>query len=126
VYSLAVIFWEVVTRCITGRYMVPYEEFRESIRMDYIILTKAANQGLRPTLPPTTPTPIVRHTYTLTPPPYLISNRSSLQQRNLITMCWMPKQESRPSCVALVSMLEEISVSYYKDKELFDSCIAIH
>jgi hypothetical protein len=101
VYSLAIIFWEIVTRCITREYRGPYDEYRDTIRMDYIILTKAANQGLRPTLPPTTPTAI----------------------KNLITMCWLPKQESRPSCMQLASLLEEISLTYYKDPQIFDACI---
>lgn len=46
--SLGVIYWEMVTRLVTGSYLRPYAEYTE-IKYDYQIIYQTAVHGKRPT-----------------------------------------------------------------------------
>lgn len=48
-FSIGVIYWEIIARLITGTYKRPYSEFKE-LKMDYQIILRVATKQLRPTL----------------------------------------------------------------------------
>jgi ankyrin repeat protein len=54
VYSIGMVLWELVTRCITGRYERPFAEFK-NLHFDFQIIIQTAKKGLRPTIPPSCP-----------------------------------------------------------------------
>lgn len=58
IYSLGIVIWEVVTRVIRGKYLRPYEEYPH-LQFDFQILLQVTKQNLRPTIPATTPPPLV-------------------------------------------------------------------
>jgi hypothetical protein len=51
IYAIGIVLWELVNRCIKGKYERPYSEFPH-IAYEYQIILQAAKQGLRPTIPP--------------------------------------------------------------------------
>jgi hypothetical protein len=51
IYAIGIVLWELVNRCIKGKYERPYSEFPH-ITYEYQIILQAAKQGLRPTIPP--------------------------------------------------------------------------
>jgi len=85
VYSLGMIFWEIVTRVIKGRYERPFEEFPE-LKLDVLILVQSAEHHLRPSIP---------------------SGCNSLLAA-LIQSCWDSNPESRPSSLAVMDQLKAI------------------
>eukprot|EP01126_Amoeba_proteus_P006227 TRINITY_DN12171_c0_g1_i1.p1 TRINITY_DN12171_c0_g1~~TRINITY_DN12171_c0_g1_i1.p1 ORF type:complete len:501 (-),score=93.53 TRINITY_DN12171_c0_g1_i1:73-1575(-) len=58
VYSLAIIFWEMVNRVITGKYMQPYSENQDLKGSGVVVLFHVANTGTRPSIPPSCPSQI--------------------------------------------------------------------
>ena len=54
VYSMGIVLWEVVYRAIRGAYQQPFAEF-PNLHHDFQIMLQAAS-GVRPTIPPETPT----------------------------------------------------------------------
>ena len=54
VFSIGVIIWETICRCLVGDYLRPYKEFKK-IKIDYQIIIHSAKHGLRPTIPDSCP-----------------------------------------------------------------------
>ena len=52
--SMGMVFWELVVRCIMGRYERPFAEFK-NLHFDFQIIIQTAKKGLRPTIPETCP-----------------------------------------------------------------------
>eukprot|EP00727_Mastigamoeba_balamuthi_P006173 m51a1_g2175 putative ankyrin repeat-containing protein (759) ;mRNA; f:77335-80720 len=100
VYSMGIILWELVYRCINQKYQRPYAEYPE-IRMDFQIILKTAKENVRPTIPPSTP-PMIR---------------------NMIQLCVMPQQDGRPECETLLQMLGSVLDAYKEDPAEFEGCI---
>ena len=50
--------WEIITRCVTGRYHKPYSEHK-NLKYDFQIIIQTAKNGLRPKIPENCPTPFV-------------------------------------------------------------------
>jgi len=50
IYSMGVIFWELVVRCIKGSYEQPYSEF-PNLMFPFQIIIQTAKNNLRPSLP---------------------------------------------------------------------------
>lgn len=50
VYSIAILLWEMVYRCITGEYQRPYGEYPHLVQPLQIII-QVAQHKLRPTIP---------------------------------------------------------------------------
>lgn len=88
VYSIGVILWELVTRCILGHYERPYAEFK-NLHFDFQIIIQTAKKGLRPTIPETCPE----------------------GWKQLILDCFEHSPEKRPSCGEILTRLDEL----YKD-----------
>jgi serine/threonine protein kinase len=95
VYSLAIVMWEVVNRCITGEYLRPYHD----IKMEFVILTQAHQRNRRPALPETVP--------------------NSLKE--LITICWDADYKKRPDAKVLHQQLIRIHQEYNQNKEYWSS-----
>jgi serine/threonine protein kinase len=58
IYSLGIILWELVYRCVNGKYLEPYHEYewyRESSSKQFTLLFHVGSNHTRPTLPPNTP-----------------------------------------------------------------------
>lgn len=46
---MGVILWEIARRVITGKYMIPYSEYK--LKLEFQILYQVAEKGIRPTMP---------------------------------------------------------------------------
>jgi len=102
VYSVGIIFWEIIHRLLTRKYARPFAEF-EQIKMDFqIILNVAAKDTFRPTIPPSCPAAV----------------------RNMIRLCLLRSAEARPSCEDLLGHIAEILEAYRRAPAEFDNCIA--
>jgi len=85
VYSIGMVLWELVTRCITGRYERPFAEFK-NLQFDFQIIIQTAKKGLRPTIPPTCPPAFTK----------------------LITDCFDHSADKRPSCTEILTRLFDL------------------
>eukprot|EP01113_Clastostelium_recurvatum_P011683 TRINITY_DN1597_c0_g2_i2.p1 TRINITY_DN1597_c0_g2~~TRINITY_DN1597_c0_g2_i2.p1 ORF type:complete len:643 (-),score=161.00 TRINITY_DN1597_c0_g2_i2:74-2002(-) len=89
IYSIGIILWELVARTITGQYQRPFGEF-EYLKKDYQIMMQTSTQGLRPTIPPSTPKELA----------------------SLIKQCVLQDVESRPSCEELAAHLRSLAKAW--------------
>eukprot|EP01133_Synstelium_polycarpum_P005691 gene5691-6575_t len=88
VYSLGVVFWELIFALINGRYLHPYGEYKKMNEFQIMLYT--SNHGLRPTIPTNSPKCI----------------------RDLITRCWDKDLEQRPTCIEAIDILAECEREY--------------
>eukprot|EP01114_Cavostelium_apophysatum_P021152 TRINITY_DN7295_c0_g1_i1.p1 TRINITY_DN7295_c0_g1~~TRINITY_DN7295_c0_g1_i1.p1 ORF type:complete len:250 (+),score=60.12 TRINITY_DN7295_c0_g1_i1:136-885(+) len=102
VYSLGIIMWEMLYRCVTGEYQRPYAEYTY-ITQPFQIIIQAAQKGLRPTIP------IIDKC-----PPMLV---------NLITACWDSVPEKRPTAKGVLAELENLRIDFENRPEEWNSCI---
>jgi serine/threonine protein kinase len=102
VYSIGVILWELVVKCITGEYERPYAEYKHLV-FDFQIIIQTAKKGLRPSLPKGCPESFA----------------------NLIKRCWDAEPENRPDCPEITAKLEEMKLEYEMNKEAWDSVRAV-
>uniref|UniRef100_A0A6B2L9K1 Protein kinase domain-containing protein n=1 Tax=Arcella intermedia TaxID=1963864 RepID=A0A6B2L9K1_9EUKA len=98
IYSMAVIFWELVMRVITGNYQQPYGEFK-NLQFDFQIIIQSAKEDLRPTIHPNCP-PLFK---------------------NLIVRCWHKAQVERPTLDQIAQSLDEIQETYQSSPQEWDS-----
>ncbi|KAL6041653.1 Set3 complex subunit with deacetylase, meiotic-specific repressor of sporulation proteins [Balamuthia mandrillaris] len=96
IFSLGIVFWELVQRSMSGTYKKPYEEYNFSL--DVQILVQAAEHGLRPTLPANLPEAV----------------------QHLIQRCWSPTVAQRPSAREIVSELEKLEEQYAADPQAWE------
>ncbi|GAM20862.1 hypothetical protein SAMD00019534_040370 [Acytostelium subglobosum LB1] len=54
VYSMGMIVWEMIYRCINGEHQFPFQEYPQ-LKFDFQILIASAKKDLRPTFPAATP-----------------------------------------------------------------------
>jgi serine/threonine protein kinase len=92
----AIVMWEIVNRVIKGVYERPYSEYTD-IKMDFIIMIKASEEHLRPTIPPTCFPPL----------------------RRLIQRMWDPLPERRPTAEFVIAELQQIQDHLNKFPEDF-------
>jgi len=100
VYSIGIILWELVHRVICQEYAQPYSEFSE-LRFDFQIIIKSAKQGVRPTIPPSTP-PVMSA---------------------VITQCLHPEHTQRPDTGQLLEALKKLHEDYKADSATWNACI---
>jgi hypothetical protein len=98
VYSLGIVLWEMLHKCMTGKYEKPYSEYK-FIRYDIQIPVQAATKGLRPTIPPCTP-PIIAE---------------------LVKSCWQSDPQLRPTCTQILQTLEEAKKEYEANPEKWNA-----
>jgi len=97
IYSMGIVLWELVARCIRGRYERPFAEHRH-IQYDFQIIIQAARENLRPTIPPTCPEGLA----------------------SAIRQCIEPNPEARPSGLQLLELLLECERTYVDNKKKWD------
>ena len=56
VYSMAVIFWEIIHRLLSGAYAKPFYEFEYAFSLQMVL--QSSKRNVRPSLPATCPNPI--------------------------------------------------------------------
>jgi len=98
IYSLGIIFWEVANRVVTGKYAQPYSEYKH-IQFDFQIVVQAAQQDLRPTIPPRCPPPFTQ----------------------LIQTLQHKQQEERPRLTQIAQALLTLNESYKADSTKWDA-----
>ncbi|EAL68440.1 ankyrin repeat-containing protein [Dictyostelium discoideum AX4] len=99
IYSIGIVFWELVTRVINGEYSRPYSEYSH-IKMDFQIMLNS-KEGLRPTLPQNTPPGL----------------------EALYKQCVNQEQTLRPSCEEIIETLNRLRHEYMSSKTTWDSLI---
>jgi serine/threonine protein kinase/ankyrin repeat protein len=91
-YSVAVILWEMVNRCIKGEYNRPFYEY-PNLQLDFQIIIQVARKSKRPTLPPSTPPALA----------------------DLIQRCWQKDRDQRPTAAAVRDELLALQASFEQD-----------
>jgi len=99
VYSIGIVFWELIIRVITGEYSRPYSEYSH-IKMDFQIMLNS-KEGLRPTLPESCPVGL----------------------SNLYYQCVHQDSAQRPSCEEIIESLNRLKYEYVSNKSHWDSLI---
>eukprot|EP00026_Physarum_polycephalum_P002824 Phypoly_transcript_02833.p1 GENE.Phypoly_transcript_02833~~Phypoly_transcript_02833.p1 ORF type:complete len:823 (+),score=121.95 Phypoly_transcript_02833:162-2630(+) len=97
-YSMAIVMWEIITRCVTGRYYAPYSEYSD-IYHDFQIIFLTATQNRRPTIPPKTPDVL----------------------KDLLRQCWSGNPDDRPTCDEILLQIQSIYVQYQTEKIEWES-----
>lgn len=98
VYSIGMILWEMTTRIVAGKYRAPYSEYPHLL-FDYQIMIQTAKCNLRPTVLPTTPTPLAE----------------------IIKRCWSANPDDRPETPVLLDILSKIAQNYQENKAAWDT-----
>ncbi|EGC39321.1 hypothetical protein DICPUDRAFT_16456, partial [Dictyostelium purpureum] len=99
IYSIGIVFWELIMRVINGEYSRPYSEYPH-IKMDFQIMLNS-KEGLRPTLPANTPEGL----------------------KNLYRQCVDQEQLQRPSCEEIIEALNRLRHEYMSNKPHWDSLL---
>ncbi|KAL6060669.1 putative serine/threonine-protein kinase/receptor [Balamuthia mandrillaris] len=102
IYSVGVILWELMVKCIKGEYDRPYGEYKHLV-FDFQIIIQTAKKGLRPTIPPNCP------------PSYA----------DLIRRCWDAEPDNRPDCLQVAEGLVALRQEYEGNKEAWDVLRAV-
>lgn len=102
IYSLGIVLWELVARCIYGVHANPFAEYKESINFEFQVFIQTAKNGLRPTMPPTCPPMMVE----------------------LICWMWHGDMKKRPNSLQVLDKLELIHRDYLSKKPLWDQLLA--
>jgi len=87
IYSIGMLFWEIVSRLLVGEHQRPFAEYKE-IDFDFQIIIQASKFKLRPTIPLQCPEDF----------------------RQLIEDCWCQAPEKRPSCKEVLAKLNSFRV----------------
>lgn len=91
-FSIGIVLWELVVCCIKGEYERPYQEY-PNLHFDFQIIIQTAKKGLRPTIPPSTPSKFTE----------------------LIKQCWDKDASNRPSCKEILIVLEQLETEYIQN-----------
>ncbi|EGG19360.1 protein kinase [Cavenderia fasciculata] len=103
IYSMGVVLWEIVNRCIMGKYQRPFSDNPE-ISFDFQIIILTSKQRIRPTMPPSVP--------------------PKLEQ--LIRSCWDQDASKRPDGNQVIEVLEKLCSEYMANKQEWDEIIPQH
>jgi len=95
------VIWEIVNKVVKGKYELPYSEY-PLLKVDYQIFFHVAKKGYRPTIPVSTPVPVVE----------------------LIKRCWDENPQNRPTTSEILSALIAIENDYQHQPEKWDSVVA--
>jgi len=86
VFSMAIVLWEIVVRCVTGKYKPPYLDEFPHLTADFQIAIQVAEKGLRNSIPTDCPKKL----------------------GDLIQKCWADDPSERPSTSELLANLRTI------------------
>eukprot|EP01116_Phalansterium_solitarium_P012849 TRINITY_DN2951_c0_g3_i1.p1 TRINITY_DN2951_c0_g3~~TRINITY_DN2951_c0_g3_i1.p1 ORF type:complete len:765 (-),score=279.05 TRINITY_DN2951_c0_g3_i1:553-2847(-) len=95
VFAVGIVLWEIVQRCINGRYLWPYEEFK--FRATGAIHMRK-DKGLRPTIPASCPEKLVE----------------------LINACWNHDPALRPEASGVLERLEELERDWQDNRDAWE------
>eukprot|EP01133_Synstelium_polycarpum_P008423 gene8423-9909_t len=98
VYSMGMIIWEMISRCINGVHSFPFAEYPQ-LKFDYQILIASAKRDLRPTFPASTPQSLI----------------------DLISKALLKDATLRPTTQELYDGLEVCRNEYLENKEEWDT-----
>jgi len=100
IYSLSMVFWELIYRVICGVYLKPFSEFK-NISVEAAVSTQAAFLGRRPTIPMNTPKMV----------------------ENLIVSSWHSAPQERPEIQKVLEILEGIGKEYELNRTTWDPLV---
>lgn len=89
IYSLGIVFWELLSRLLRKTYRSPFSEY-PNLKIPFQIFFHAATKNLRPTIPHNCPSPL----------------------KDIVQRCWDSNPEIRPSAIALLEELTKIRQDY--------------
>ncbi|EGG19512.1 ankyrin repeat-containing protein [Cavenderia fasciculata] len=99
IFSIGIVFWELLVRVLTGEYSRPYSEYPH-IKMDFQIMLNS-KEGLRPTLPSSCPAGLV----------------------NLYKDCVHQEASHRPTCEDIISSLNILKKEYVAHRQSWDTLL---
>jgi len=100
IYSVGIILWEMIYRCINLEYQCPFEEY-PACRKPFAILIKVAKNALRPTIPESCPCGL----------------------KELVEMSWHQDPQCRPSAKELLSNLDLLITHWESNPHDWDMTI---
>jgi len=100
-YSMGIVLWEIVNRCITGTYAQPYHELK--LNHNFQVLYQALNNNARPTMPKQCPKPM----------------------ETLIKDCWDLNPDVRPSATQSLERLDQLHKEYELHKSEWDTALKL-
>lgn len=92
IYSLGIILWELVYRCVKGEYQRPFSEY-PWINYSFQVIIQTAKNGLRPTIPPCPD-----------------------KMRNLICSLWSYSPTNRPDSHSLLLNIQKLEKEYHENR----------
>jgi len=92
IFSIGIIMWETINRCVKGKYELPY--FEHNRKNEFIILMKVHNEDLRPSIPN-------------------IPN----DLKTLLQKSWNNDKEARPTSDELLTQINHFMVHYNSNKD---------
>lgn len=101
IFSLGLVLWEMVARCIYGVHNSPFSEFKDSIDFEFQVFIRTAKDELRPTIPPTCPPGI----------------------GELIFWMWQADGRKRPNSLQVLDKLSILHKEYTNNKLLWDKIL---
>lgn len=97
VYSIGIIFWELIVKLVTGHYQRPFAEY-PAVSFGFQVVIMASRKGVRPTIP----------------------SCPKAMQALLVSM-WNSSPKNRPSCEDLLVLLDHIEKEYEAHREEWDA-----
>jgi len=88
VFSIGIILWEMVTRCVKGEYVRPYAD--KKFVLDFQVIIQVAKNGVRPEFEPGIPPDMAK----------------------LINLCWDTNPQKRIPCLEILDALYNMQDSY--------------
>jgi len=82
IYSIAIIMWETINRCVKGKYELPYQEY--NYNNEFLILKNVHDNNLRPTIP-NIPTEL----------------------KTLLQRSWSQERDDRPTSIDLINQIDQ-------------------
>jgi len=100
VFSLAIIMWEIIYRCIHREYQRPYSEYKQFI-IPAALYINVAKKGIRCTIPERTPPPM----------------------KAFLERCWSQDPKDRPNTAEMMEELLQLQKVYSENMNEWDQCI---
>lgn len=97
VYSLGIVFWELVNTCMVGAYSIPYAEFQ--FKNEFAMTNSVMRKGTRPTIPQRTPGAVAQ----------------------LISICWENNANLRPTTDNLLRLTSQTRTEWETNNGLWES-----
>ena len=97
IYSMSIIIWEVVVRCVTLAYQQPYSEYPQLV-FPFQIVIQTAKNNMRPTIP-----------------------NCPASVKAIIESCWAKEPEARPSTQELLDRVRGLTKEYETNREAWDA-----